>query len=94
MAGQEVTDQRSRQPFDQLSFFIAARMTEKDGFIALELAPAGACRAAWMQPSLPFARLQAALRLRPRRALSSAEATGKTTLPHPSDKRLQALFSF
>ena len=50
-------------------------MTEEEGFIALELAPAGACPAALRRPSLPFARLQAALRLRPRRALSSAEAT-------------------
>jgi hypothetical protein len=45
-----------------------------DGFVALRLAPAGASRAAGQRPGLPFARLLSALRLRPRRALSSAEA--------------------
>jgi hypothetical protein len=38
-----------------------------------------ACRAAVKQPSLTFARLRTALRLRPRRALSSAEATKEIT---------------
>ena len=69
-------------------------MTEEDGFIALKLAPAGACRAAGERPSLPFARLQAALRLRPRRALSSAEATGDSICCLLVDKRPKALFSF
>src|SRR5664279_2304630 len=41
------------------------------GFCALELETAGACRAGTAQPDLPFTRLQSALRLRPRRALSS-----------------------
>jgi len=40
----------------------------------LDLETAGACRAGQAQPDLPFARLQSALRLRPRRALSSAGA--------------------
>jgi len=47
------------------------------------------------QPDLPFARLQAALRLRPRRALSSAEAPA--SLPAgPGSKRglAHALFRF
>jgi hypothetical protein len=45
----------------------------KDGFFALELAPEGHAGPP-TRPDLPFARLLAALRLRPRRALSSAEA--------------------
>src|ERR1017187_6631845 len=40
-------------------------------FCALELETAGACRAGTAQPDLPFTRPQSALRLRPRRALSS-----------------------
>ncbi len=57
----------------ELMFFIAPRYQE-DGFIALELIPARASRAAPRQPDWPFIRLQTALGLRPRRALSSAEA--------------------
>jgi hypothetical protein len=49
-------------------------MEQEDGFNALKLLPARASRAAVRQPDWPFSRLQAALRLRPRRALSSAEA--------------------
>lgn len=45
-AGQEMTDDRSGKTFDQLSFFMGARMTKEGGFFALKLAPAGACRAA------------------------------------------------
>lgn len=40
----------------------------------MKLLPARASRAAVRQPDWPFSRLQAALRLRPRRALSSAGA--------------------
>jgi hypothetical protein len=45
----------------------------KNGFFSLELAPAGHAGPP-TRPDRPFARLLAALRLRPRRALSSAEA--------------------
>src|ERR1039458_8006281 len=44
------------------------------GFFALQLETAGACRAGRPPPDLPFTSLQPALRLRPRRALSSAGA--------------------
>jgi hypothetical protein len=37
-----VTDKRSGQAFDQLRFFIAARITEEGGFFALKLETAGA----------------------------------------------------
>jgi hypothetical protein len=37
-----VTDERGRQAFDQLWLFIAARITEEDGFFALKLETAGA----------------------------------------------------
>ena len=46
------------------------------------------------QPDLPFARLQTALRLRPRRALSSAEATGQTTELRSGGNRPRPLFRF
>jgi hypothetical protein len=63
-------------------------MTEEDGFFALELAPAGgACPTALRQPSLPFARLQTALGLRPRRDLSSAGATDEITVPQTNGNR-------
>ena len=94
MAGQKMPDEGSGQTFDQLGFFIAAKMSEDDGFFALKLAPAGACRAAVKQPSLPSARLQAALGLRPRRALSSAEATNETIIHPLAGKGAQALFHF
>ena len=42
MAGQEMADEWSRATFDELGFFIRVRMSENDGFIALELTPAGA----------------------------------------------------
>jgi hypothetical protein len=60
----------------------------------LELAPAGAGRAAVKPPGLPFARLQAALRLRPRRALSSAEATCEATQQRTVGNSPKALFRF
>ena len=37
-----MTDKRNGQAFDQLRFFIAARITDKDGFFALKLETAGA----------------------------------------------------
>jgi len=74
MRGQKMTDERHGQTFDQLQFFIMGRITEGNGFIALELMPAGACRAAMRRPGRPFIRLESALGLRPRRALSSAQA--------------------
>jgi hypothetical protein len=43
-------------------------MEQEDGFIALELIPARASRAAVRQPDWQFIRLQTALRLRFRRA--------------------------
>ena len=46
------------------------------------------------QPDLPFARLQTALRLRPRRALSSAEATDETTQVLTTGNSPTALFRF
>ena len=46
------------------------------------------------QPDLPFARLQTALRLRPRRALSSAEATDEATEVPLADNSSAALFRF
>ena len=74
--------------------FHRARITGGNGFFAFELIPAGASRAAVKRPDRPFIRLQTALRLRPRRALSSAEATGEITSGQTSGKRLGALFSF
>jgi hypothetical protein len=41
MAGQNMTDEGGRQAFDQLKFFMAERITQKKGFIALGLIPAG-----------------------------------------------------
>lgn len=81
VAGQEMTDDGGWEAVDQLEFFMGVRLKGWQGFCALELAPAGACRAAVKRPGLPFARLQTALRLRPRRALSSAEATAETIWP-------------
>jgi len=75
--GQQVADERSGQTMDQLEFFIGPRVREEDGFCALKLTPAELGQAgppAGGRPSLPPVRLQAALRLRPRRALSSAKA--------------------
>ena len=69
-------------------------MPEEDRFFALKLAPAGACRATAKQPGLPFARLRTALRLRPRRALSSAEAAKDYTDQKCPDNRVKPLFSF
>ena len=65
----------------QLQFFIVPSFSTTGGlcppdplgFFALELIPAGARRATLRRPALPLIRLQSALRLRPRRALSSAE---------------------
>jgi len=59
----------------------------------LKLIPAGS-RATARQPDLPFIRLQTALRLRPRRALSSAEAAKEVTHHQLPDNRLKALFRF
>ena len=75
MTVEEMTDQRSGQTVDELVFFMRRRLPEKNGFNALKLLPARASRAAVWRPDWPFSRLQAVLRLRPRRALSSAEAT-------------------
>ena len=75
---EEMADQWRGDAMGELKFFIAGRMEEEEGFDALKLTPAeaaGACRATpEARPGLPFVRLQTALRLRPRRALSSAEA--------------------
>ena len=46
------------------------------------------------QPDLPFISLQTALRLRPRRALSSAEATEEATAIRSTGNRATALFRF
>ncbi len=71
----EVPDERRRQPFDQLQFFIGPKLTGEAGFFAFELTPAGGPARRWLATAeLPPVRLQAALRLRPRSALSSAEA--------------------
>ena len=70
--------------------FHRSKITQSRGFIALRLIPAGASRAAVGRPDRPFIRLQTALRLRPRRALSSAEAkrvsmpTGRSRKQMPS----------
>jgi len=56
-------------------------MTEEDGFFALKLMPARASRAAMKRPDWPFIRLESALRLRPRRALSSAQARPLSMAP-------------
>ena len=53
-----------------------------------------ACRVAAKQPGLPFARLQAALGLRPRRALCSAEATTEIISPSSNGKGTSRLFHF
>ena len=66
------------------------------GFFALRLAPAGACRAA--EAARPaVGQTSEALRLRPRRALSSAEAHSFSVPGHFTDKqklREAALFHF
>jgi hypothetical protein len=75
--GQHVANERRGQAMDQLEFFIGRRVGEEDGFCALKLTPAELGQAgppAGGRPGLPSVRLQAALRLRPRRALSSAAA--------------------
>jgi hypothetical protein len=41
VACQQMADDGCGQAFDQLQFFIAARMSEKAGFFALKPAPAG-----------------------------------------------------
>ena len=74
VAVQQVADEGSREAFDELELFIRTSLPEESGFIALRLMPAGASRAAVRRPDRPFIRLEAALRLRPRRALSSAQA--------------------
>ena len=76
--------------FQNHAFPAVASLMQDGGFCALELAPAGACRTTVKRSGLPFARLQAALRLRPRRALSCAEARPETTVGRPADKRSTA----
>jgi hypothetical protein len=44
---EEVTDERRRQTFDQLKFFIGPKLTGEGGFIALELTPAGGPARRW-----------------------------------------------
>jgi hypothetical protein len=51
MTVEEMTDQRSRQTVDELCFFMRGSLPEKKGFFALELTPAGACRAARSDPT-------------------------------------------
>jgi hypothetical protein len=58
----------------ELEFFMAARITEGRWIYRFAADTGRASRAGAGQPDLPFIRLQTALRLRPRRALSSAEA--------------------
>ena len=41
MVIENVPDERGRESFDQLQFFMIGRMSEADGFCAFELAPAG-----------------------------------------------------
>lgn len=43
---QNMPDERGGQTFDQLQFFMQGRMSEADGFFALELMPVRASRAA------------------------------------------------
>jgi hypothetical protein len=91
----EVPDERCRQPFDQLQFFIGPKLTGEAGFFAFELTPAGGPARRWEATAeLPSVRLQTALRLRPRRALSSAEATGETTELCPHGNSPGSLFRF
>jgi hypothetical protein len=44
---EEVSDERCRQTFDQLKFFIGPKLTGEGGFIALELTPAGGPAQRW-----------------------------------------------
>jgi hypothetical protein len=95
MTVEEVTDERRRQTFDQLKFFIGPKLTGEGGFIALELTPAGGPAQRWEATAgLPYVRLQTALRLRPRRALSSAEALGEATELRPGGNSPRSLFRF
>jgi hypothetical protein len=80
VAVEQVADEGSREAFAELELFIRTSLPEESGFIALRLMPAGASRAAVRRPDRPFIRLEAALRLRPRRALSSAQA-GSLSVP-------------
>ena len=57
MAGQQMADERGGETVDQLEFFMGVRLEGRQGFCALELAPAGACRATVKRPDLPSARL-------------------------------------
>ena len=101
MVGQQMANQRGRQTFDQLKF--SSPQCSKPGgrcppdplgFNAWELETAGACRAGRTQPDLPFTSLQSALGLRPRRALSSAEAAKHDTDATAPGNGVRALFSF
>ena len=47
----EMPDQRRRQTVEELCFCMRRSLSEKNGFFALELTPAGACRAAYSDPT-------------------------------------------
>jgi hypothetical protein len=66
----------------------------KEWIYRFETGSGRAGRTTVKRSSLPFARLQAALRLRPRRALSSAEATNELTDQQSDDNPPKALFRY
>jgi len=49
-----VCDQKRKVPRTEPKSFIAARISERNGFIALELIPAGACRAQRRAPDRSY----------------------------------------
>ena len=74
--------------------FSSSHDGRKEWIYRFETGTGRAGRITVKRSSLPFARLQTALRLRPRRALSSAEATGEIIRLYSDDKMPKALFRF
>ena len=86
--GEEVADQWSRKTVSELEFFmarkIAGRWILRFGTDSGRRAGPGGGKP---PPSLPYVRLQTALGLRPRRALSSAEARRVSLTPRQTLKQ-------
>jgi hypothetical protein len=92
---EEMTDERRGQTFEQLSFFIGPKITEERWIYRIGTdSGRGRPGGDFAPPSLPYVRLQTALRLRPRRALSSAEAAGEFRQLRPRGNRPGPLFRF
>ena len=79
---QEMADQGCGKPMSELKFFMARKIAERWILrFGTDSGRRAGPAAGAPPPSLPYVRLQTALRLRPRRALSSAEARRVSLTP-------------